>query len=242
MAVVVDPAGGLFAVLTLTQPVGLVIRPWEPNAEPVPIAPGELDTVETALRRIYWQWHGTLPDGSLKNWTKLGTIIGTAWQSTVDEHFQIDQFRFLATAFGATVDEIGALVSLLRFTADDGLYKQAIKARGASTVGDAGIDAVMRPAKVFLGATNVSYLPAYPRGFCYIVLVALDTDLLALLADLIRAENVAPCGVGSKIVLAPPESPGWDWSTPQAWAGSWSSAYGVVDLSVVAPWGWSLAL
>ena len=59
MAVEATPSGGLFAVITLTQPTPLVIRPWEPNEPPVPIAPGELDTTETTRRRLYFQWSHT---------------------------------------------------------------------------------------------------------------------------------------------------------------------------------------
>jgi hypothetical protein len=81
------------------------------------------------------------------------------------------------------LDEWGALVDLPRNGLSDGVYRRAIYARGASTIGDAGIDAVMRPIKELLGPGSVSYAPAYPRGFCWIVHIALSVELLELVVS-----------------------------------------------------------
>lgn len=243
MTVVLEPAGGLFATLTLPAPHGVqVLTPWDANAEPRPVAVGDLDGVETVRRRVYWQWQEDpswlSQDGETPG---LAEIIGLGLNSVTAEHYQIDQLRWLETASGSTLDEIGAVVGLPRNGLEDGIYRQAIKARGASLVGDAGIDAVMRPAKILLGETAVTYAPAYPRAFCWVVNIALSVDLLELVVSLLEV-SVAGCGIGAKILLSPPDLPGWDWTTPQAWASSWSSAYGATDLATVAPWGWSVSV
>ena len=236
MTVELVPAGGLFTTPTIGQPVVVqVLLPWEPNAEPRPIPPGALDALETCRRRIYWQWQQG------QNWQALCAILGVAQSSIINEHFEIDQLRWLSTGPGFVLDEWGALVGLPRNGLGDAVYRQAIIARGASLIGDAGIDAVMRPIKILLGEGSASYVPQYPRGFCYLVTVAISTDLLELLVSLLR-ESVAGCGIGSKILLSPPEIPGWDWTTPQAWASSWSSAYGATDLATVAPWGYAVTI
>jgi hypothetical protein len=236
VTVELEPGGGLFATLTIQPPaVVQVMQPWDPNVEPRPIPPGSLDAFETCSDRIYWQWQQD------PNWQSLAEIIASALDIVVTEQFEIDQLRWIETGARGVLDDWGALVDLPRNGLGDGVYRRAIYARGASTIGDAGIDAVMRPIKILLGAQNVSYAPAYPRGFCWIVHIALSFELLELVVSLVSV-SVAGCGIGAKILLAPPESPGWDWSTPQAWAASWSSAYGPVDQSVAAPWGWSVAI
>jgi len=216
---------------------------WDPNVEPRPIAPGDLDGVGTIRKRIYWQWQQDpswlSQDGGAT--PGLAEILGAALDTVTLEHYQIDQYRWLDTATGTTLDELGALVGLSRNGIGDDLYKRAIQAKGASLVGDAGIDAVMRPAKILLGAGNVSYAANYPRAFCWVVTVAVSAEYLSLLVSIL-GESVAGAGIGAKILLSPPELPGWDWTTPQAWASSWASAYGVTDLATVAAWGWSVAL
>lgn len=236
MTVELEPAGGLFATVTIQQPtVALALLPWDPNREPRPIPPGALAAVETIRMRIYWQWRQD------PSWLALAKIIGEGLAVVVGEQYQIDQLRWVSTATRSTLDEIGALVGLPRNGLSDEIYRRAIIARGSSTIGDAGIDAVMRPIKILLGADAVTYAPAYPRGFCWIVHVSLSTELLELVVSLV-SDSVVGCGIGAKILLSPPDSPGWDWTTPQAWAASWSSAYGAVDASVAAPWGYSVAI
>jgi len=244
MTIELDPGGGLFGTPSISQPVCVqVLLWWEPNAEPRQIPPGDLDAIQTLRRRVYEQWtedpSWRSQDGG--DTPGLAEIIGAGLASVVAEHYQIDQLRWLSTASGSTLDELGALVGLARNGLSDAVYRRAIQARGASLIGDAGIDAVMRPIKLLLGPTAVTYAPAYPRGFTWVVTIALSQDLLELVVSLV-SESVAGCGIGATILLSPPEIPGWDWTAPQAWASSWSSAYGAVDASVASPWGWSVAI
>lgn len=234
MAVDLIPADFLFTRTLAKTPEILLSLVWDPHKPPRPIPPGELDAVRTALIRIYKQW------SQGPNWVSLVTIIGTGFSQVVDEQYEISRFRYLATAFGATLDELGALVGLDRQDLDEELYRRAIRARGASTIGDAGIDAVMLPAKVILGENGVTYAPSYPRAYCYILNVPVTQQILDLLVRLLTP--LPGCGIGAKLVLSPPEAPGWDWTTAQAWAASWSSVYGAVDLSVASPWGWTVQL
>jgi len=244
MTVDLEPAGGLFATPQILQPANAqVLLCWDPNLEPRPIPVGDLDGTGTVRKRIYWQWQQdpswlSQDDGETPG---LAEIIGAILNQVTEEQYQIDQLRWLSTATGVTIDEIGALVGLMRNGLGDGIYRQSIRARGASLIGDAGIDAVMRPAKILLGEGSVSYAPNYPRAFCWIVNIAISMDLLDLLVSLLEV-SVAGAGIGACILLSPPELPGWDWTTPQAWASSWSSAYGAVDASVVAPWGYSISI
>lgn len=244
MTVELDPSGGLFATPHILQPASVqVLVPWDPNQEPRAIPIGDLDGTETARMRVYWQWQKdpswlSQDDGATPG---LAEIIGEGMEIQREEHYQIDQLRWLSTATDSTLDEIGASVGLPRNGLEDGVYRRAIKARGASLIGDAGIDAVMRPARILLGDAAVSYSPSYPRAFCWVVNIALSVELLDLLVSLLEV-SVAGSGIGACILLSPPPLPGWDWSTPQAWASSWSSAYGATDLATVAPWGWSVSV
>lgn len=241
MTVELEPAAGLLATVTIPAPNGVqVLTPWDPNAEPRPISIGDLDGPETQRKRIYWQWQldpGWLSqDGQTPG---LAEILGMGMDALREEHYQIDQLRWLSTATGETLDELGAMVGLPRNGLSDEVYRRAIQARGASLTGDAGIDAVMLPARILFGDGNVSYAPNYPRAFCWVVTVALSSQLLELAVSILE-ESVAGSGIGACILLAPPETPGWDWTAPQAWAASWSSAYGPVDPSVASGWGWSV--
>lgn len=235
MAVDLIPGGALLGTLTVQPAVLLLMKVWIPHDPPKPIGPGELDAVTTATNRIYWEWH----EGP--NWQALaGDIIGTGYQVLVSEQFQVSEYRHLETGWGQTLDEIGASVGLARNGLPQELYRQAIAVRGASMVSNAGIDSVMRPIKSLLGAGNVVYLPTYPAAFCWVILIALPPEVLDLLLELLAP--LAGSGIGMKLALAPPESPGWDWAVAQTWAGSWSSAYGAVDASVASTWGWAISV
>ncbi len=232
MAIDFTPSGNLLGSILFAQPALIIQKVWIPHDAPKAIGPGELDATTTARNRIYWQWQKG------PNWQALAGIIGIGFQAVVSEQFEISRYRYLSTGFGQILDELGALVGLERMGLPEELYRLAIRVRGASLTSDGGIDAVMSPVKQLLGDDAVTYVPQYPASFIWQINVALSQEMLDLL--LVLLPPLLPAGVGAYILLAPPESPGWDYSTPQAWASSWSSVYGAVDASVVAPWTWSV--
>lgn len=234
MAVDLIPIGVVFGSLDTKTPVLVVCKVWKPHEPPQPIGPGELDCDTTVRNRIYWQWRPG------PNWQKLAGILAAACAQLGEEQLEVSEYRYLETGFGGILDELGALVGLDRSGLDEELYRRAIPVRGASLLSDAGIDAVMAPAKAMLGAGNVTYYPTYPAAFCWIVTIALSPQLLDLL--LVLLPPLVGAGISGKLLLSPPESPGWDWTTTQTWAASWGSIYGPVDASVAAAWGWSVPI
>jgi GNAT superfamily N-acetyltransferase len=232
MAIDLIPAGVLWGSLWSTPAAALVSKVWIPHDPPKPIGPGELDTITTATNRIYWQWQQG------PNWLALETILGTGFAAVIAEQFQVSEYRYLDTGFGSILDELGAAVGLERMGLPEELYRAAIPVRGASLISDAGIDAVMAPVKQLLGAANVTYLPAYPAAFYWVITAAVAPTVLDLL--LVLLPPLIGQGIGAALLLSPPESPGWDWTPAEAWAASWGSIYGPVDASVAAPWGWSV--
>jgi hypothetical protein len=228
MAIDLVPAGTLTGNFILAQPTLIISKVWQPHAPPKRIGPGELDAVTTATDRIYWEWQ----DGP--NWQTLVGIIGLAAQAVVSEQFQISEYRYLETGFGQILDELGAVVGLDRQGLGEELYRLAIRVRGASMISDAGIDAVTTPVKQLLGEDAVTYVPTYPASFMWVISVAVPPDLLALLLELLPP--LIGAGIGAALLLAPPETPGWDSLTPQVWAASWSSSIGAVDDNVAAAW------
>ncbi len=234
MAIDLIPAGSPYAAC-LGAPASLVVsKVWLPHDPPREIGPGELDAVTTAKNRIYWQWQKG------PEWQALAGIIGLGGQGLVSEQYQIATYRYLSTGFGQILDELGAAVGLDRMGLAEEVYRLAIRVRGASLTSDAGIDAVTTPVKQLLGEDAVTYMPAYPAAFWWVISIPVSPSLLELLLELLPP--LVGQGIGASIVLAPPESPGWDWSPGETWAASWSSVYGAVDASVASPWGWSVSV
>lgn len=229
MAVNLIPAGPIVAVATVATPKLLVSKVWQPHAPPKPIGPGELDATKTATDRVYWQWQ----EG--ENFLALAGIIGRGGDLIAAEQLEISEYRYIETGWGQILDEWGAFVDFKRRGVPDAFYRSALRARGASTAGDGGIDAVMLPARTLLGDDNVSYLPQYPAGFCWGVSISLPIEVLDILVDLLTP--VVPLGVSAKILLTQTVTPGWGSSAgASSWTSSWASSAGAVSLSAVAPW------
>lgn len=119
--------------------------PIDPQSPLVEIRPGELDTETTALRRIWYQFQGR------PEWQRIIGLLGEL--AGVLEHGlgSIDQARYVSTAEGDVLDEIGALVGRPRQGLSDALYRLAIRAEAASTVSSGTINEIIELMQSLVG-------------------------------------------------------------------------------------------
>ena len=87
----------------------------DPESPLLEIRPGELDAVTTALRRLWYQLQNGI------EWPRLMTFIGEQWAEQERALGSVDQARYLSTAEGTVMDEIGALVNRPRAGLSDDL-------------------------------------------------------------------------------------------------------------------------
>ena len=121
------------------------------------IPAGDLDAVQTALRKIYSQV--TTAD----EWTALLRVLGTLGDDIEAVQTAIQTQTDASTATGASLDEIGAGVGARRNGLTDDEYRLAVIARGAALVGDGTIADVLAVLEIFdaaAGAVVLEYWPA----------------------------------------------------------------------------------
>lgn len=201
----------------------------DPSAAFLEIRPGELDTVTTALRRLWFQWRSTT------SWPLLLGMLGDLWADLELGLGSVDQSRYISTAEGDVLDEIGALVNLGRGGLSDDLYRLAIRARAASLFTGGTIPELVEITSALLGRILVTEW--FPAAFS---VQALDvpTDVFLLMLEILSAFPVA--GVAAILInWNTAETAGWgtSYSTMQpSPVGSWSSSYGADADDALSLW------
>jgi hypothetical protein len=211
--------------------------PWgtlDDDGAPLPIEPGDLDTVTTAQNRLFRQF--MLGD----NWQRLFSVIGVVFGEVELVSAEAHLERYVGTASGANLDRIGELVNLQRGgTTDDDDYRLAIIAEATSLVVSGTPEEIIDLAvRLAPEGADVRFYEA-PPAFFYIVI----PDLTGPRFDLIRTimADVPPAGVGARLVT-------YDSDLTTGWASSygsdggtaaWASSYGADADDALAPWSHS---
>ena len=212
----------------------------DPLAPLVEIRPGELDCTETALRRIWKQFEGAA------SWETLFGVIGATFQQLELGLGSVDQARYISTAEGQQLDEIGYAVGRSRGAlTDDSLYRLAIIADAATLFSSGTTPEVVEITRALLG-DGVRVTQYYPAA---VVISAPDveTDVFLLLLDVLK-EDLLVVGVGGVLETWDSEAVGgWGSTTDPgdteiAEAGEWSSTTGTDADDGLALWSTGQAL
>lgn len=197
----------------------------DPEAALLEIRPGELDCTETARRRIWKQFEDAA------SWQRLMVeIVGPTFDELELAIGSVDQARYLSTAEGAVLDEIGYAVGRPRGTlTDDELYRLAIKADAATLFSSGTVPEVVEICRALLG-DEMRVAQFYPAQ---VVISAPDVepDVFLLLLDVLK-EDLLPVGVGGILETWDSEAiGGWGSTTDPtdteiAEAGEWSATTG----------------
>lgn len=203
--------------------------PWgttetgEPGSPFVPIPPGQLDCVTTARERLYKQFEAPRP-----NWTALSELIGELFCDVSRQQGQINSLRYVSTASGVQLDEIGELVGRPRNGLPDDDYRRAIVAAANALITSGTVPEILDLVRTLFGdSVSIDYQEFYPASFrlCVFPLAPPDFDLLLqILAD------TPPAAVAALLcTFDPDEIAGWDTTTGND-AGpplaSWTSTTG----------------
>jgi hypothetical protein len=195
--------------------------PWaaiDEDGDPWPIEPGQFDPTVTAEVRVWKQFEGTV------TWASLVGVFGQAFNDVEIVEEQLQPMRYVGTATGVWLDEIGANVGRARGgQTDDDEYRLAIIADALSQVTDGSPDEIIDLAvRLKLEASVVRYDEPVPAVFVLTV-----TELDAARFDLMRdvMGDMPPAGVGAWLdtydealaggpswgtAIAGMGAPGWD--------------------------------
>ena len=190
--------------------------PRDPDSPLLRTQPGDLDTIQTAIARLRRQFSSTV------SWPALATLMGEAFADFEYAIRRAQDQRYVGTATGVWLAEIGALVGLPRegWTSDDD-YRLAIVAEALSRITSGSADEIVDVALRLLpdGATMI-YTERYPAAFD-LAIADLPAGrfalMLAVLADMPAA------GVGAFLTT---------W--PSALVAGW--AYDDLDPAVFGSW------
>lgn len=192
----------------------------DPLAPLVEIRPGELDCTETALRRIWKQFEGAA------SWETLMGVIGATFQQLELGLGSVDQTRYIRTAYGRGLDELGELVGLPRGAlTDDELYRLAIIADAATLFSSGTVPEVVEIVRALLGneTTVAQYYPAQ------VVISSPDVapDVFGLMLDVLK-EDLLVVGVGGILET-------WDSEVVYGWGSTRDPG----DTEIVTAGAWS---
>ena len=196
--------------------------PGDPNAALLEIRPGELDAEGSAQARIWYTFKQTT------SWPLLAAIIGDLWAEQELAIGSVDQARYLSTAEGVQLDEIGLSVNRDRSGLSDTLYRLAIKAEARSIISSGTIPEIVELVRSLLG-DDVVVSELFPRTL-HIAAPDIPQDIFQVMIEvLVDVPVVTVQGVLS--TFDPLLTQGWGSSTdPTATeivdAGAWSASTG----------------
>lgn len=197
----------------------------DPQAPLLAIRPGEHDCDETARRRIWKQFEAAA------SWeTLLGLVIGPTFQVIEQGIGSVDIARYLSTAEGTVLEEIGALIGRpQRFGLSDDLYRIAIRTDGATLFTSGVVPEVIEIAQSLFG-DQVVLDQFYPATF---VLTAPDIDVETFLLLMDIMSDVPAAGVAGLLSTFETGTVGWwDSTLPDdvlipSVLGTWDTTIGV---------------
>lgn len=189
----------------------LIIGGVDENGDPLLIPPGKLDTLGTALKRVWKQYEDTVQEPH-PNWDDLMTIIGKAFADVNAQQGDVNERRYIGTAFGQTLERVGALVGRDRGAlAIDGDYAKAIRVDAATLFSSGTRPQILELSRtLFPNSPTIKLLDRFPAGFDLTItsLTAADLDLFVdIFAD------VPAAGIGAWIVSYAEGSAGGHEST-----------------------------
>jgi hypothetical protein len=202
------------------------------------IPPGDLDAVATAIERIWKQYDVT------ETWVAYATALGGAFGDVEQVTGQFEVQRYVGTAVGTYLDQIGALVNLPRsgWTTDDD-YRLAIIAEALSRVTSGAADEIIDVAiRIAPDGATVQYREPAPASFVLTV-PDLDPNRWALMLDVMA--DMPPAGVGAWLeTWSSSTTAGWDYAASPGSVSpvaSWSYSGGGTA-GVLAPWSYRAAI
>lgn len=203
-----------------------------PGAALVEIPPGDLDAVTTAIERIWKQYEGT------DTWANLALAIGQAFGDVEAVIPDSQRQRYVGSAGGVWLDQIGDAVSLPRAGwATDDDYRLAVIAEALSLVTAGTPDELIDLAQRLATDPDGVY---YSEGVANFTITVPDEDgdRFTLMLDVMA--DTPPAGVGAWLETYPTaETAGWGWDdglepTP---FGSWGNE-GVDDDDCLSLWSY----
>lgn len=179
--------------MAFVPPAWFASVPWatqedetDPSSAFVEIRPGELDCTTTALTRLWYEGLGGA------EWERLLTLTGDLWQVLENGIGSINEARYVSTAEGDVLEEIGAIVNRPRQGLTDELYRLAIRAEAGSIFASGTVPEILELVRSLMGDAHVYELfPATLLIQSPDVKTAVFLVLLDILAD------VPPAGVGA---------------------------------------------
>lgn len=157
------------------------------------VAPGDLDAIQTALRKIYAQVT------SQTEWEALYRVIGTIGDDLEAVQTAIQTQTDPQTATGWSLDELGRGVGKPRNGLSDDEYRLAVMARGAALVGDGTIDSILGVLDVLAVADGATIAELWPAKIkAYLAGTFTLSELAVILAGLrdVVADGVGVVSVG----------------------------------------------
>jgi hypothetical protein len=211
--------------------------PWgtvDDDGAPVPIEPGDLDTITTAQDRLWRQF--MLTDSWQRLYSVIGILFGEVELVCSEAHLE----RYVGTARGVNLDAIGAIVNLPRAgTTDDDDYRLAIIAEATSLVVSGTIPEITDLAiRLAPEGADVRVVDAPPAYF-FVVIADLDGPRFELVRTIMA--DVPPAGVGASLVsYVSSLTGGWGSSYgDDGGSAAWASSYGSDADDSLSPWAHS---
>ena len=212
--------------MAFTPPAWFATIPWATQEDPldpasafVEIRPGELDHPTTTLRRLWYQFQGQ------PEWERFMGVVGEL-AATIERGIgSVNEARWLSTAEGDVLDEIGALVNRRRQGLSDDLYRLAIRAEAGSIFASGTIPEIVELTRSLLG-DDIRVLERFP-GSIVIEAEGIAADVFLVLLEVMA--DVPAAGVGAILST---------WSEDSTRA-TWSSTTDPSDLEVTDPATWS---
>lgn len=180
--------------MAFVPPVWFASLPWatqedstDPSSAFVDLRPGELDCETTALRRLWYQFQGRA------EWERLFTLVGGLFADLEHGLGSIDQARYVSTAEGDVLDEIGALFNRPRAGLSDDLYRLAIRAEAGSIFASGTVPEILELTRALMGDL-VRVIELFPAT---LLVQAPDvaTDVFLVLLEILA--DVPAAGVGA---------------------------------------------
>lgn len=200
---------------------GESLVPFVPDVDGVlpEIPPGLLDTVDTATALLWKQFEGQ------PNWLDLLTVIGDAFEDVNAQQYDIHNYRYLTTAFGVALEEVGALVGLSRGSlSDDGQYQKAIRVEAATLFASGTRPEILELARaLFPTVPPIRLIDFYPGSWDLRIrnLSQSDLDLLQVIFEDVPCSGVR----GFVATWVDGNAGGWDWD-------------GLTDPGALGYWAW----
>lgn len=171
----------------------------EPNSEYAAIGPGCLDTLRTADTRIWEQFRN---EAAAATWSDgIGAVLGLAWADIERAASMVGPERYVATARGVHLNEVGAAVDRPRGSlTEDADYRLAIIVDAATLYSSGTPEQVLELARRLVtgiaGIGDLDFQELYPAAF-RLRIGDMDAAIFNLLADIL--EDVPPAGVGATL-------------------------------------------